>query len=767
MAVIDDAIISSARKSLPVTAVRVTLDVCQRALNSCHGYGEEPLSSQELLDIHKVCPRGATTLIRLAALTKQVKTSHGVRGAIRRGRTAITRRMYQLAKDTIVKKVEFLLSCKYLGLTADESETYSFSAPLAAALQGCSPTFEWANLFIGQADVAIKRDGEGIYSTLTGLIDKAHVDLIKLIVFSTFDGCSTMRSTPLYAGLDANPAGTSLVAQFKRDRRPLLGNLHCLCHLLNLSEKAAFNKAGLWVQQWFDHIKAVFRWFCKSPTRKAQLKELHKTMEMLNDVITWRMIYPKYYCPTRWIGIARCLRSILEAEKLLEEYTDKLVEDGWLPDRRDDDELPDLVDAADSRLDEDGDDDDGDDTRYHADTFHKWGNNYWHLPITSINDYVDILSEAERLELDTGGRASQWKELQSGTNYKNRCKLLSERVGLTAQMLGIDAIMLDALTPYKVLVERLQTQIVPIGHRVRHWISAMFRQLDHSFLSDEPSYGPYFQAWKERADATPELTNQIEVMGRRYVYYFLKDTKYRLRPYWKFILASETINPCAPATIAPSAWEGVQDLCRRASLSADKTRKVIDELKQQHDEAAEWNRAKDRFCKSNLLRFYRDRLETDGGTKYGNANVFAQIVFSIYYVSSAIETYFSKTRYIKNKHRSRMSDELSSATLHLQQLRVLIHAEQLQPSDSMMIDLERAINYLESSLDNLRRKYVDKRIVKNFDEGDGTVRQYSGCISSVDWSRTDGTHLFHVVYDSDSDEEDMELWEVKKYIRDD
>ena len=26
----------------------------------------------------------------------------------------------------------------------------------------------------------------------------------------------------------------------------------------------------------------------------------------------------------------------------------------------------------------------------------------------------------------------------------------------------------------------------------------------------------------------------------------------------------------------------------------------------------------------------------------------------------------------------------------------------------------------------------------------------------------DGCFLFHVVYDSDSDEEDMELWEVKK-----
>ena len=62
----------------------------------------------------------------------------------------------------------------------------------------------------------------------------------------------------MHAGLDVNPAGVSLVAQFKRDRHPLFGNLHCVCHLLNLLEKAAFNKAELWVQQWFDHIKAVF-----------------------------------------------------------------------------------------------------------------------------------------------------------------------------------------------------------------------------------------------------------------------------------------------------------------------------------------------------------------------------------------------------------------------------------------------------------------------------------------------------------------------------
>ena len=229
----------------------------------------------------------------------------------------------------------------------------------------------------------------------------------------------------------------------------------------------------------------------------------------------------------------------------------------------------------------------------------------------------------------------------------------------------------------------------------------MFRQLNRTFLSESPTYGSHFYAWKQRDDVSPELVVQVEVMGRQYVYNFLTDVKFRLRPYWKFILASETVSPCAPAEISPSAWEGVEDLCKRAKLSADRIHQVIDELKLQHDEQHEWDRADVRHCKSNLLCFYRDRLETDGGVRYGNANVFAQIVFSIHYVSSAIETFFSKTKYIKNKYRSSMTDELSSATLHLQQLKVLIDAEKLQPSDSLVIDFNRAIEYLESSLDQL------------------------------------------------------------------
>ena len=40
---------------------------------------------------------------------------------------------------------------------------------------------------------------------------------------------------------------------------------------------------------------------------------------------------------------------------------------------------------------------------------------------------------------------------------------------------------------------------------------------------------------------------------------------------------------------------------------------------------------------------------------------------------------------------------------------------------------------------------------------------YKGRCTDVFYSRTEGQYLFHVVYDSDSDDEDYELWEIAKY----
>jgi hypothetical protein len=105
---------------------------------------------------------------------------------------------------------------------------------------------------------------------------------------------------------------------------------------------------------------------------------------------------------------------------------------------------------------------------------------------------------------------------------------------------------------------------------------------------------------------------------------------------------------------------------------------------------------------------------------------------------------------------------VASATLHLQQLRTLVDVENLQTSDCLALDFMRAINHVENSLQDLQEKYLDTRIVRNFDE-DGIERAYSGTINCVNWSGDDDCYLFHVAYDSDSDEEDLELWEVKKY----
>ena len=88
--------------------------------------------------------------------------------------------------------------------------------------------------------------------------------------------------------------------------------------------------------------------------------------------------------------------------------------------------------------------------------------------------------------------------------------------------------------------------------------------------------------------------------------------------------------------------------------------------------------------------------------------------------------------------------------------------ETLYPSDSLALDFDRALNHVQNSLRDLQKKYVDTRICTNFSE-DGHDRMYAGTINNVNWSRDNGCYLFHVSYDSDSDEEDLELWEVQKY----
>ena len=100
--------------------------------------------------------------------------------------------------------------------------------------------------------------------------------------------------------------------------------------------------------------------------------------------------------------------------------------------------------------------------------------------------------------------------------------------------------------------------------------------------------------------------------------------------------------------MSPNAWLGVEDLCKRAQMTARQIALTIQDLKDQRQAAVEWHRSKERACESNLLKFYHDRLQDDLAQqvqpKFVHANKFAVLIFSLHLVSASIETYFSKTR---------------------------------------------------------------------------------------------------------------------------
>ena len=50
------------------------------------------------------------------------------------------------------------------------------------------------------------------------------------------------------------------------------------------------------------------------------------------------------------------------------------------------------------------------------------------------------------------------------------------------------------------------------------------------------------------------------------------------------------------------------------------------------------------------------------------------------------------------------------------------------------------------------------------DDREGEVRPYKGSCTDAFYSQEDGHYLFHVSYDSDSDSEDMEQWEISKCL---
>ena len=68
-------------------------------------------------------------------------------------------------------------------------------------------------------------------------------------------------------------------------------------------------------------------------------------------------------------------------------------------------------------------------------------------------------------------------------------------------------------------------------------------------------------------------------------------------------------------------------------MNAETVHHIIEDLKAQHAESEEWCRAEVRACKSNLLKFYRSRLQNDVrqalAPAHPWANMFTALIFSL------------------------------------------------------------------------------------------------------------------------------------------
>ena len=206
----------------------------------------------------------------------------------------------------------------------------------------------------------------------------------------------------------------------------------------------------------------------------------------------------------------------------------------------------------------------------------------------------------------------------------------------------------------------------------------------------------------DTAHDSPEfqgLIEQLKLMGRGFLHSFLKRVRYRIQPYWKFIMGLELVNPCAPNRISKYAWEGIRDLMKRAGFNRSKRIEAINGLKLQRRKAKRWMMPQINHCNRNVLAWYKE-VQKENQMEHSVVYDLAQLVFSLHAASAIIETFFSKTSYIKSKNRKSMSDATVAKVLHVSQTPEPEDIEMLLPNP-ISIDVTAASKRTENDLDLL------------------------------------------------------------------
>ena len=421
---------------------------------------------------------------------------------------------------------------------------------------------------------------------------------------------------------------------------------------------------------------------------------------------------------------------------------------------------------------EDSEEEEAEDERVNVDNFYQWGSDIWDIIVNPLPDAV-CPTLADLQEHDAGV-SRVFESMRDGVPRK-RTKLMCEMRGVTRLNFGLDAFVADVLQPYNTLVCRLQTTSQPVAHLVKEWFLQFFDEMNNLFLRDSKTFGRNYQEWKNRGNDTDadeqELRKGIESMGRQFAHDFMTNVRYRIQPYWGLLMACELANPCSPKDIASEAWDAARDLMRRTDKFTDaEIEATVKNLREQRQHHSRSSAAEEHRMKGNLLKFYHDRfrvaLNSETNHDFVLCDEFFRLVTSLYISSAVVESYFSRTKYIKNKHRSLLSDNTASATMHLREMSTSQHVETLSDRNP---DPYSAHKLCQRTYDDFCDKYVDREIAKEFVDpnGDGVVKRvFRGVVTHVTRGEVKGTHkwLMHVQYDSDSDEEDLEEYEIKRYI---
>ena len=288
--------------------------------------------------------------------------------------------------------------------------------------------------------------------------------------------------------------------------------------------------------------------------------------------------------------------------------------------------------------------------------------------------------------------------------------------GVTRLNFGLDAFIADALGPYQMLVTRLQTSEQPVAHLVKEWVLLFFDEMNEMFLSESANFGRHYQAWTERGDAPDDdhvgddemqLRRDIERIGKKFVHDFVTNVRYRFQPYWPLLMACEMANPCSPKQVSPAAWTAAKDLMMRTGKwTVQEADVTVKNLKTQRRRYARASVAEERRMSGNLLKFYHDRYvlsqQTGEDHDFTLCDEYFRLVASLHVSSSVVESYFSRTKYIKNKHRSLLSDKTVSATMHLREMQPA-HVEVLADRN---INPYLSHNLCQCTKDDYHNKYV-------------------------------------------------------------